>query len=342
MAFDLRISEIHPGQNGTDLTVDWFEITNIGTASWVQGVDANLYYDDESANAADAVAITGLTDIQPGESVIVLISDAGQDSPASAQFDTVWGAVTDLTGVEIGHATDGAGLGGGGDAVTLFADAAGDGVTGEDSIHSAAYTDVGANDGASWEVLAERFSVDGVLGAVTTTAMGGNSNDTPNVGTPGYVTAAVISEFQPNPAGADPSTMDVELRGLPGQDFAGVLVSIESDSNAPGTVDRVAQVSGTFDANGLLTVSIPDLENPSFTLALLDSYSGDTNTDIDTNNDGVADDLSTFGVVHDAIGVPDDTADQTTVYGVDLGGVDFAFTGAEPELVFRDAKHGTL
>ena len=43
MAFDLRISEIFSGQSGSDLTSDWFEITNIGTTAWVQGVDADLF-----------------------------------------------------------------------------------------------------------------------------------------------------------------------------------------------------------------------------------------------------------------------------------------------------------
>jgi len=52
-------------------TGHWFEIKNNGTVAWVSGVDADLYYDDESADAFDADLIQGLTDIQPGESVVV-------------------------------------------------------------------------------------------------------------------------------------------------------------------------------------------------------------------------------------------------------------------------------
>ncbi|MEL7448896.1 MAG: hypothetical protein AAFN78_06785 [Pseudomonadota bacterium] len=150
--------------------------------------------------------------------------------------------------------------------------------------------------------------------------------------------AVSINEFQPNPVGADPAEVQVELLGNAFDSFTGVLLSIESDgSSAAGTVDRVSQVSGTFDANGLLVVTVPDLENPSFTLVLLDTFSGDVGTVIDTDNDGIADDLSTFGTVFDAIGIPDAVSDEAFVYGEQLGGQDFAFTGDEPQLVFRDS-----
>ncbi|MEM6400427.1 MAG: ExeM/NucH family extracellular endonuclease [Cyanobacteria bacterium P01_D01_bin.116] len=157
------------------------------------------------------------------------------------------------------------------------------------------------------------------------------------------VVQALISEFQPNPTGADPNPTTFELSGTPGDTFTGVIISIESDGvGSQGTVDRVASVSGTFDVNGLLTVSIPDLENPSFTVALVSDFTGDTSTDIDTDNDGVADDLSTFGTVFDAIGVPDNVGDQAFLYGSDLGGTDFTYTGDEPRLIFRDASVGDL
>ncbi|MDJ0511731.1 MAG: ExeM/NucH family extracellular endonuclease [Crocosphaera sp.] len=156
-------------------------------------------------------------------------------------------------------------------------------------------------------------------------------------------TTALISEFQPNPIGADPSSTTVEISGEAGSSFEGVIITIESDSGgSAGTVDRVAAVSGTFDSNGLLSVDIADLENPSFTIALLSEFTGSVGTDIDTDNDGIADNLSTFGMVFDAIGVPDSATDETLLYGEDLGGVDFAFTGDEPRLIFRDGSVGDL
>jgi len=151
------------------------------------------------------------------------------------------------------------------------------------------------------------------------------------------VRADLINEIQPNPPGTDPSTQVLELLGTPGAAFFGWLISIESDSGSSlGKVDRAEQISGTFDANGLLTAIIDDLENPSFTLALMDAFTGTVGSDIDADNDGVADDLSTFGTVLDAIGVPDSVSDESTLYGVQLGGMDFVYIGAEPELIFRD------
>lgn len=159
-------------------------------------------------------------------------------------------------------------------------------------------------------------------------------------GDPVATATPLISEFQPNPIGTDPDPATIELSGNPGEAFSGWLISIESDPGNPGVVDRASEISGTFDSNGLLTVTVPDLENPSFTLVLLSDFTGDTTTDIDTDDDGIADDLSTLGTVFDAIGVPDTTGEP--LYGTDLGGVDFTFTGDEPRLIFRDASVGDL
>ena len=153
----------------------------------------------------------------------------------------------------------------------------------------------------------------------------------------------LISEFEPNPDGSDPVTVSFELSGTPGESFSGYILSIESDEGgSAGTVDRAAEVGGIFNADGLLVVDVPDLENPSFTVALVDSFTGAAGEDLDLDDDGVADNVSSIGVVYDAIGIADTVADQTFLYGAQLGGTDFAFTGAEPELVFRDASTGDL
>jgi len=165
-----------------------------------------------------------------------------------------------------------------------------------------------------------------------------NTGQTFEMGDP--VVEALISEFQPNPIGDDPANQTFELSGTPGASFSGWIVSIENDGTN-GLVDRATEVSGTFDANGLLAIAIPDLENPSFTVTLLDSFTGEAGTtDIDVDDDGVVDDLSTFGTVLDAIGVPDSADDEATLYGAQLGGTDLAFTGDEPRLIFRDASTG--
>lgn len=153
-----------------------------------------------------------------------------------------------------------------------------------------------------------------------------------------FANAQLINEFQPNPVGSDPAMVSVELSGTAGTTFSGFLISIENDG-ANGTVDRSTAVSGTFDANGLSVVMIPDLENPSFTFVFcsIDPLVG---TDLDVDNDGTIDSLAALGTVYDAIGIPDSTLDATTMYGTQLGGTDFAYTGGEPQSVFRDGLTG--
>lgn len=155
--------------------------------------------------------------------------------------------------------------------------------------------------------------------------------------------AQLISEFSANPPGTDPDPMSFEISGVPTTAFDGWVLSIECDStSAVGTVDRGTHVTGTFDANGLLVVSIPDFENPSFTVILVSSFTGTVGTtDIDADNDGIADDTSTFGTVYDAIGVPDIAGDEAYLYGSDVGGQDFTYTGDEPEIIFRDSSIGS-
>lgn len=158
-----------------------------------------------------------------------------------------------------------------------------------------------------------------------------------------------INEFQPNPAGTDPTTTTIELRGTAGESFSGFLINIDTDgpttSTAFGFVNPTGSfaVSGVFDANGLLTVSVADFENPSFGFVLA-SNSLDSGTDLDLDNNGLFDDVSVFGTIFDAIFVSDATADAdlSAALVAQLGtGTNLAFSGltgntAEPLSVFRD------
>jgi len=146
----------------------------------------------------------------------------------------------------------------------------------------------------------------------------------------------LINEFQPNPPGEDPSIVEFELSGPASTAFTGWILSFESDAGTSvGLVDRAAMVTGVFDANGLLAVSVPDLENPSFTVVLTSEFTGSVGSSTVT-------DTALFGTVYDAIGVPDAASDEANLFGVQLGGSDFSYTGAEPELIFRDASTGGL
>ena len=174
----LVITEIFSGQSGDDLTADWFEIRNQGNETWTSGVDADLYYDDESQDPVDAMVIQGLTSIEPGQTAIVLITDTQEDVDS---FVSVWSEVIDLTGVEIGYA-DGAGLGGGGDLVTLWL---GDPNT-TAPLDTASYPDTDGFDGQSWDVELMAFSTVGnANGALATLALGGDNRDVPNIASPG-------------------------------------------------------------------------------------------------------------------------------------------------------------
>ena len=156
----------------------------------------------------------------------------------------------------------------------------------------------------------------------------------------------LLSEFEPNPAGTDPTLSTIELFGMPGEDFSGFIVAIESDPGTanPGGVNSFAAVSGTFDANGLLVVQIDDLENPSFTIVLTDTFTGDASTDFDSDDDGTIDqNTSLLGTVFDAIGVSDTSGDDGLLYGDDFGGTNVLYNGQfEPLLVFRDASGGAV
>jgi predicted extracellular nuclease/2',3'-cyclic-nucleotide 2'-phosphodiesterase (5'-nucleotidase family) len=177
-AFDLKITEMWAGQDGDDLTADWFEITNTGAEAWVSGVDAPLFYDDDSQDPTVADAINGLDRIDPGQSAIVVIGDAAD----AAAFADVWSPVTTLG--EVGY-TDGAGLGAGGDGVALFVG----GPSAATLADFAAFP--AAPSGQSFDVASQSFSEAGdASGAVATLATAGASGAEPAVGSPGFDAAS--------------------------------------------------------------------------------------------------------------------------------------------------------
>lgn len=154
--------------------------------------------------------------------------------------------------------------------------------------------------------------------------------------------AALISEFRPDPSGRDPLTQQVELSGIAGTAFRGYLLGIGGEVGRSGTVDTFALIDGMFDSNGLLLATIGDLLDPTHTIVLVNDYDASAGpTDIDTNDDGIVDDTSRLIGIQDAIGIPDSTTDLPRLYGSKLGGQDFAFTGDQPQLVFRDASTGS-
>ncbi len=108
-----RVTEAYTGISGDDGTPDWFEVTNFGTTT---GDTGTLIYDDESADIADAGALSSIL-LAPGESAVFLIEGLAFDV---GSFETIWGS-----GIAVGVTTGGGGLGGGDDAVNIATDEAG-------------------------------------------------------------------------------------------------------------------------------------------------------------------------------------------------------------------------
>jgi hypothetical protein len=121
----LIISEVAPWSSGNSpaaLMVDWFELTNIGTAA---ATVTGFKIDDNSNSFASSVPMTGITKIAPGESVIFMelavgASDAVKATKKAA-FLSTWFGSNPPANLQIGsYAGSGVGLSTGGDAVNVY------------------------------------------------------------------------------------------------------------------------------------------------------------------------------------------------------------------------------
>lgn len=301
LAIDLQITEIWPGQAGTDVTADWFEIYNAGTQAWVSGSSPDLWYDDVSASPTDASLIEGITAIQPGESVVIMVGDMADANT----FSTVWSASYDLTGIEIGY-TDGAGLGGE-DTVTLWL---GDPRASGLLIDSEGYVDSGSNDAQSYDIVLAAYSTNGggaeAAGtnvAAASSILGGDLADTPAIASPGnqgplgivlgapdiLVTEADLTPYlslsEQGPSGVsgvvnDPTDPAATI-GIP---FSisddGTLVSLSAISSNPAVVSNANLIiTPDFDpsvSDYVLTILPTAVGFSTITLTVTDN---DTNTD---------------------------------------------------------------
>ncbi|MCG9791368.1 SdiA-regulated domain-containing protein [Flavobacterium algicola] len=113
----LFISEVAPWSSGNSpVGADWFEVTN------TKAVAVNITgwkVDDDSQSPIAAVALTGITSIDPGESVIFIQTD--DLAVTSALFISNWFGTNVPAGLRIGSYTgSGIGLSTGGDQVNLY------------------------------------------------------------------------------------------------------------------------------------------------------------------------------------------------------------------------------
>ena len=317
---DIVVTELFPGQEGSDLTEDWIEITNTGGTAWVSGTDDDLYYDDESADPADAVLIQGITDIQPGEKVIVVLTN---DPADVTEFENVWGAVLDLSNTEIGFA-DGSGLGGSGDGAALWL---GDPNL-SSPINTANYPDTSSNDGQSYDIELGAFSTIGnANGAVATLAIGGDNN-VPNIGSPGDAPQASNPQI-----GFDETVISVN------EDSGTVTVNL-SISQAPDNLASVdvsilsggTAVEGTHYTFSTSTIDFPanSTNGQSVDIPIIDNTTDDSSlffalTLTNANQAQIGEDLAVIYILDDDQNVP--AGDETVLdisylnsYTVDING----------------------
>jgi hypothetical protein len=173
----LQVTEIWAGQDGSDLTKDWFELTNVGDMPWIAASGPVLTVNDNGGGLGTDDLVEGIADILPGESVIILMEGTAPD--AQTFFD-VWNPVKPQVLANIGYAdgvpSGGLGLSSSGDGVRVWLD---------DVLQdSEDYTSPPS--GVSWDAeLGEYSTIGNSAGAVATIAL--NDAGEPAVGSPGMI-----------------------------------------------------------------------------------------------------------------------------------------------------------
>ena len=144
--------------------------------------DGDLYYDDNSADPSVADLMSGITTIDPGESVVFVDGSATTGGPNVALWAALW--APDLAALPQIGTYEGSGLGGGGDGVTLFLDTDSNGPSADEQIAVALYPFADDDGGQSWDVTQGVFS-GSLVNAVVTTDV--NDESQPAVATPGFL-----------------------------------------------------------------------------------------------------------------------------------------------------------
>jgi hypothetical protein len=242
----LVISEVAPwGSGNASYAADWFELTNTGGSP----IDLSGWkMDDSSASAASAVAMTGVTAIAPGESVIFM--ETGTLATTAAAFRTAWFGSSPPSGLQIGaYSGSGVGLSTSGDGVTVF-----------DSTGTArASISFGTSDAtAPFSSFDNAAGVDGGTVSVLSTA-GTNGAftgaDGAAIGSPGSAavsgpaTTTTVAPTTTVAAGATwpggPSVETVDLADMVTENLSGLAYE-GSASAAPGVLWAVQNGPGTL------------------------------------------------------------------------------------------------
>ncbi|SKA86079.1 Uncharacterized protein YjiK [Prosthecobacter debontii] len=193
------ISEVAPWSSGSSpVGADWFELTNTSSSS----VDITGWkVDDDSASFASAIALSGITSIAPGESVIFIESSTPTDT--ASLFLSTWFGGSPPAGLQIGtYSGSGIGLSTGGDQVNVYD---GSGVLQSSVTFGSSPTGPFPTFNNAAGLTSARIttmSVVGVNDAFTA------ANDSDAVGSPGTVGKLFISEVAPWSSGVAPLNAD--------------------------------------------------------------------------------------------------------------------------------------
>lgn len=205
-AATIYISEVAPWSSGNSLVaVDWFEVSNTGSAS----VNITGWrMDDGSASFALSAALTGITSIAAGESVIFFETAAATFDAVKANFIDVWFDGSAPSGLQFGYYSGSSlGLSSGGDGVTLF-DAGGAQqakVTFGSSPAASPFATF-ENSAAQDNIALTSLSADGVALAYTVDGKDAGQE----IGSPGAVGKVFVSEAAPWSSGSSSSPVGAD------------------------------------------------------------------------------------------------------------------------------------
>ena len=184
---NLVVTEVAPWSSGNSpVAADWFEVTNTGG----RAVDLNGWkVDDSSESFVAAVALTGVSSIAPGESVVFV--ETANLTNTRTLFRNTWLGVDSASTLQIGGYSGGSiGLSSGGDAVNLYD---GGGIRRANVSFDASSTSVPFatfDNAAGLNVAALTLkSVPGINGAFTA------ANDVNELGSPGVAVMAGPLDF---------------------------------------------------------------------------------------------------------------------------------------------------
>jgi uncharacterized protein YjiK len=195
----VTVSEVAPWSSGTTtVAADWFEVTNNGSSA----LDITGWKVDDSSNLfTSALALTGITSIAPGESVIFLETSTTNSATIIANFKSTWFGTNVPANLQVGSYTGaGIGLSTAGDAVNLF-DALG--ALKANVTFGPATTNFSFNNAAGLNNTAittlSQVGVNEAFAAV---------NDIVQIGSPGSIGKLFISEVAPWSSGNSPVAAD--------------------------------------------------------------------------------------------------------------------------------------